>query len=119
MNNPINQDWSYYRKEVEVYKIITSTGNFYVSINQGEVIKNMLNEQERKDRFITIGGATIRLFLIQALLKEKKKFYELPKELKAKFIQTGTAFTQEELSSFSTSLQAQLKGLEEGKLLEG
>lgn len=119
MENPINQDWFYYRREVDVYKVVTSAGTFYVSSTQGETIKDMLVEQEGKDRFITIGGATIRLFIIQALVKERKKFYELPKELKAGLLKSGTVFTQEELASLSDGLKASLDALGGRKLLNG
>lgn len=119
MENTINQDWPYYRKEVEVYRLVTTLGDFYIPINHGEMIKNMLSEQEGKDRCITIGDVTIRLFLIQGLIKEKKKFYELPDTVKIALLNEAEIFTKKELEGFSDKVLKNLKISDGGRLLNG
>ena len=117
MENTINQDWSYYRKEIEVYRLVTTLGDFYIPIKQGEIIKEMLGQQEGKDRCITIGDVTVRLFLIQGLIKEKKKFFELPDAVKTKLLEDEEVFTREELAGFSKNVLKGLKMPDGGRLL--
>lgn len=119
MVEDISKDWKYYSKEVEVYRLVTQVGEFYLSYRQGEEVKKILASKKDKDRMIFVDESNgIRMFLIQAIFKEKKKFYELSGSVKKRLLQEGV-FTQEELSEFSDKVRTTLPEFNRVERLNG
>ena len=105
-NKQSSTDWVYYSKQVEVYRLTTQNDEFFITISQGEVVKQMLRDADGKDRMIFLNDSTgIRLFLIQSISKVKKRFFELPNSVRQRILQEGEVFTEKELAGFSSEVR--------------
>lgn len=118
LEEDIKEDWKYYSKTVEVYRVKTADKTFYISKNQASVLKKVVEDIEHKDRMVFIGDDGIRAFSILAILKEQKKFYELPTSLQKKLLEEEKVFTDKEMAGFSKHIRDRLDNSKKF-LLEG
>ena len=99
-----DKDWVCLGKKVIVYRLITQNQSFYVSKAQAEKIIEILADESENNTVLVFGDEATRAYMIQTIVKEEKRFMELPDYTKRKLLEEGI-FTQDQLDGFTDNLK--------------